>query len=76
VDVHGFSEVSEHLLGTSTASHSLVIVARLAADQFLVFIGHGAAADPFAAFMNVNMIEFGHGAGSTSSGELRGLSGH
>ena len=59
--VHRFTEICEHLFGASTACLLLVEVARLAANQFLVLVCHGTAADPVAVLVNVNMIEFRHG---------------
>jgi len=62
MDVHGLTEISEHLLGATAAGVLLVGVAGFAAKQFLVFVCHRTAADPFSSFMNMNMIEFRHGS--------------
>ncbi len=62
MDVHGFSKISKHLLGTTPARILLVRIAGFAPEQFLVFVGHGTAADPLASFMNMNMIEFRQGS--------------
>ena len=61
LDVHRFAEIPQQLLRAAPTSLVFIDVARFAADQFLVFIGHGAAADPLLAIAYVNMIEFGHG---------------
>src|SRR5690242_9137607 len=60
MNVHGFTEVGQQLLGGTAASFVLVGVARLAADQFLIFVSHGAPADPFVALVDVYVIEFDH----------------
>jgi hypothetical protein len=60
--VHRISEVTQQLLGASLAGFLLVGIARLAANQFLVFVGHGTATDPFVILMDMDMVEFRHGA--------------
>jgi hypothetical protein len=60
VDVHGLSKIGEHLLGATPASILLVGIAGFAAEQFLIFVRHRTAADPFVSFMNMDMIEFRH----------------
>ena len=60
--VHRLAEIAQQLLGTTAAGLIFVDVARLASYQFLVVVGHGAPADPLVAFMDVDVIEFGHGS--------------
>ena len=60
--VHGFTEIAQHLAGAAPAGFLLIDVAGFAPDQFAVFKGHGAAADPLLAVAYVDMIEFGHGS--------------
>jgi hypothetical protein len=76
VHVHRLAKISEHLLSTTPARILLVGIAGFAAEQFLIFVGHGTAADPFSSFVNMNMIEFRHGSTSPRSHhELRRLHG-
>jgi hypothetical protein len=62
MDVHRLTEIGEHLLGAAAAGIPLVGVASLAADQFLILVGHGAATNPFVVLVDMNMIEFRHDA--------------
>ena len=59
--VHRFAKIGEHLFGAAPAGFLLIGIAGFAADQFLVFVRHGSAANPFAPVMNMDMIEFRHG---------------
>ena len=58
--MHGLAKVGQHLFRAAPAGFLLIGIAGFAADQFLVFVGHGSAANPFASLMNMDMIEFGH----------------
>jgi hypothetical protein len=60
--VHRISKVTQQLLGASLAGLLLVGITCLAADQFLVLVGHGTAADPFFILVDMDMVEFRHGA--------------
>src|SRR5436190_22174065 len=58
--VHGIAEIAEQLCGATATGFLFVKIARFAADQFLVVVCHGPAADPVSVVVNVNMIEFRH----------------
>ena len=58
--MHGIAEIGKDLLGTAAAGLVLIGVARLAPDQFTVFEGHTASANPIFPVADVDMIELCH----------------
>jgi len=61
LDVHRLAEIPQQLLGAAPAGFFLINVAGFAANQFLVLVPHGSAANPLVAIADVYVIEFGHG---------------
>jgi hypothetical protein len=61
MDMHHGPEVRQHLLGAASAGVVFQKIPGLTADEFHVVEGHRAAANPFVAVAEVDVIEFGHG---------------
>ena len=69
MDMHYGPEVRQNLLGAPAAGVLFDKIPGFTADELDVIEGHGAAANPFVAVAEVDMVEFGHGCNSQCSPE-------